>query len=309
MHHDWSGIEAFCLSRQIGLTFSEPMARHTSLGIGGPADMLLSPDEQSLLEVIAVLRDKQIPYTVLGRGTNVLVHDGGIEGAVILTAAMKTCSLSGNGTACVQSGMARQAFIVSAIRAGFSGMEGLAGIPGSVGGAVAGNAGSFGYEMKDVVVSCSVLLPDGVLREMGTKEMAFAYRKTGLPDGAVIVSTEVGLKRDDPVEIQKRFRSFMKEKKAGQPVWQRSAGCVFRNPPGLSAGKLIDEAGCKGMTAGGISVSTVHANFFINSACGTAVDFLRLMDAVARRVHHAFGIILEPEIRKIGRWGQTCKLH
>ncbi|MCK7478888.1 MAG: FAD-binding protein [Candidatus Moduliflexus flocculans] len=127
--------------------------------------------------------------------------------------------------------MALQAFIVSAIRAGFSGMEGLAGIPGSVGGAVAGNAGSFGYEMKDVVVSCSVLLPDGVLREMGTKEMAFAYRKTGLPDGAVIVSTEVGLKRDDPVEIQKRFRSFMKEKKAGQPVWQRSAGCVFRNPP------------------------------------------------------------------------------
>jgi UDP-N-acetylmuramate dehydrogenase len=263
--------------------------------------MLLSPDEPSLPDVIADLRRQQIPYTVLGRGTNVLVRDAGIEGAVILTASMKKSSLSDGGVARVQSGMALQAFIVSAVRAGFSGMEGLAGIPGSIGGAVAGNAGSFGYEMKDVVASCSVLMPDGSMRTVQGGHMGFGYRKAGLPEGAVIVSSEIALKKDDPVETHTRFRSFMKEKKAGQPVWQRSAGCVFKNPHGLSAGRLIDEAGCKGMSSGGISVSAVHANFFVNNGGGTAGDFLSLIDAVSQRVHHAFGVILEPEIRVIGR--------
>jgi UDP-N-acetylmuramate dehydrogenase len=169
-----------------------------------------------------------------------------------------------------------------------------------VGGAVAGNAGSFGCEIKDVLQSALLLLPDGRLRDLRRHEMEFGYRTMTLPGGSVILAATLALQRDDPHEVRERIRRFMAEKRSRQPVWERSAGCVFKNPPGVSAGKLIDDAGCKGMEIGAIAVSTVHANFFVNRGDGMADDFIALMETVGERVRKRCGIDLEPEIRIIG---------
>jgi UDP-N-acetylmuramate dehydrogenase len=180
-------------------------------------------------------------------------------------------------------------------------MEGLAGNPGSVGGAVAGKAGSFGFEIRDVITSISLLMPDGSQKELSAEDIVFEYRKAHVPSGSIILSAVLSLKKDEPFEIKKRFIEFINEKKSRQPVSKPSAGCVFKNQKDIAAGKLIDDAGCKGMRVGDIEVSEMHANFFINTGKGTADDFLKLMDIVGKKVKDKFGIVLEPEIRILGR--------
>jgi UDP-N-acetylmuramate dehydrogenase len=203
----------------------------------------------------------------------------------------------------VQCGFPLQKLIKLSIEQGFSGMEGLVGIPGSLGGAIAGNAGSFGYEIKDAVASVSLLMTNGSIKTFPKYELSFGHRHFNIPNNAVITGAVLALRRDEPAVVQKRIKEFMLEKKARQPVAKFSAGCVFKNPSGVPAGRLIDEAGCKGMRCGGIEVSSLHANYFINSGSGTASDFLRLMEIVAEKVHALFGIMLEPEIKVIGRKG------
>lgn len=302
-------LKEFCISRSIDIQFNEPMSMHTSLKIGGPADIALFPDESSVSELIKTLTREGIPYIVIGGGTNILVKDSGINGAVIFTSKMNSIRQKtedrGQKTdlenISVQSGCSLQKVINLCIDYGLSGMEGLAGIPGSVGGAIAGNAGSFGYEIKDVVKSVNLLMPDGNIRELSANDMGFQYRSANIPSGSIILNSVLSLKKDDPFEIKKRFKEFITEKKSKQPVSKPSAGCVFKNPEDISAGKLIDDAGCKGLRVGDIEVSEMHANFFINVGKATADDFLKLMDIVGRKVKEKFGIILEPEIRILGR--------
>lgn len=295
-------LKKFCISRNIDIRFNEPMSAHTSLKIGGPVDVALFPDETSLPELIKILTGEGIPYIVIGGGTNVLVKDRGINGAVIFTSKMNNITLNAErSTLNAEAGCSLQKVINLCIEHGLSGMEGLAGIPGSMGGAIAGNAGSFGYEIKDVVKSVNLLMPDGDIKESSASDICFQYRSAKIPSDSIILSAVLSLRKDEPFEIKKRFTEFINEKKSKQPVSKPSAGCVFKNPKDIAAGRLIDDAGCKGMRVGDIEVSPMHANFFINTGKGTADDFLRLMDIVSKKVKEKFGIVLEPEIRIIGR--------
>lgn len=301
-------LKKFCISKNIDMRFNEPMSMHTSLKIGGPADVAIFPDESSISEIIKILARDRIPYIVVGGGTNILVKDSGIEGAVIFTSKMnnirqKTEHRTQNtDTECifVQSGCSLQKVIALCIEHGLSGMEWLAGIPGSMGGAIAGNAGSFGCEIKDVVKSVNLLTADRGMQEVSANDMGFQYRSANIPSNSIILSAVLSLKNEEPFEIKKRFIEFINEKKSKQPVSKPSAGCVFKNTKDIAAGKLIDDAGCKGMRVGDIEVSSIHANFFINTGKGTADDFLKLMDIVGNKVKDKFGIILEPELRIIG---------
>lgn len=295
-------LKKFCISRNIDIRFNEPMSAHTSLKIGGPFDVALFPDETSLPELIKILTGEGIPYIVIGGGTNVLVKDRGINGAVIFTSKMNNITLNAErSTLNAEAGCSLQKVINLCIEHGLSGMEGLAGIPGSMGGAIAGNAGSFGYEIKDVVKSVNLLMPDGDIKESSASDICFQYRSAKIPSDSIILSAVLSLRKDEPFEIKKRFTEFINEKKSKQPVSKPSAGCVFKNPKDIAAGRLIDDARCKGMRVGDIEVSPMHANFFINTGKGTADDFLRLMDIVSKKVKEKFGIVLEPEIRIIGR--------
>lgn len=298
----YAELKEYCVSNNIAIRFNEPMAEHTSLKIGGPADIAIFPYETAFAGIIKMLLHEGIPHVVVGNCTNILIEDTGVEGAVIFTHKINAVSSVGeDGSISVQSGCSLQKIISLCVEHGFTGMEGLAGIPGSVGGAIAGNAGSFGYEIKDVITSVDVLTPAGDKRNISGQEIGFEYRNSHLPLDSIIINANISLKPDDPYDIKKKVDGFIAEKKLKQPVSRHTAGCVFKNPSYGSAGKLIDEAGCKGMRVGGIEVSILHANFLINTGGGTAGDFLKLMDIVSSRVKERFGVILEPEIKIIGR--------
>lgn len=295
-------LREFCISRGIDIRFDEPMSMHTSLKIGGTADIAIFPDDTSLLGLVRILVNDAIPHVVIGGGTNILVRDSGIKGTVIFTDKIKDIALNAeHSTLNAEAGCSLQKIINLCIEHGLSGMEGLAGIPGSMGGAIAGNAGSFGCEIKDVVESVNLLMPDGDIRELSAIDMSFQYRNAKIPSGSIILSAVLSLRKDEPFEIKKRVTEFINEKKSKQPISKPSAGCVFKNPKDTAAGRLIDDAGCKGMRVGDIEVSSMHANFFVNNGKGTADDFLRLMDIVSKKVKENTGIVLEPEIRIIGR--------
>lgn len=290
------------------LRLNEDMSSHTTLRIGGPADIYAIPDDVvSLKNILLYLSKKDIPVTAHGGGSNILVSDSGIEGAVISSLSLSRIEVIERGNDVVrlfvESGTPLQSLLNISKEEGLSGLEGLAGIPGTVGGAVKGNAGSFGMEIADVIESIALMDLKGNISIINRKDVGFRYRGSEIPEG-FILSAIIRLKRDDPKEVAKRIKSFHDEKREKQPLTSWSAGCVFKNPEGLKAGKLIDEAGCKGMKKGDIEVSMKHANFFINRGNGKASDFLSLMDEVKTRVFSYFGIELEPEIRIIGRFAR-----
>ncbi len=286
--------------------FREDMKKHTSLKIGGPAEVLAFPqDVVSLKNMLTALKRKDIPFMTIGGGTNLLVRDGGIDGVVISLRDFRRIEPLREEDDLipffVETGVPLQKFVGFAKENGYSGIEGLVGIPGSVGGAIAGNAGSFGYEIKNVLVSVTAIYADGRLDKLNAGELGLEYRAAKIPAGSIILSANIRLRRDMKEDIAKRIDGFLREKRERQPLAEQSAGCVFKNPGVTYAGKLIDEAGCKGMRIGDVEVSTVHANFLINKGNASASDFIRLMDAVRARVMEVFGIELEPEIRIVGR--------
>jgi UDP-N-acetylmuramate dehydrogenase len=286
--------------------FMEPMRNHTSLKIGGPADIFIMPqDTPSLKNLLIALKREEMPYFPLGGGTNVLVKDGGIEGAVISLKALNRIEVLNEDDEYVhlhaEAGIPLQKIVAFSRKHGYAGLEWLVGIPGLLGGAICGNAGAFGSEIKDVISSVWLMDANGMLNRHRKKDIHFGYRSSSISIEEIIVSGELRLRKDTKKALSSRIEHFMKEKRQQQPISEPSAGCVFKNPPGISAGKLIDETGCKGMSIGDIEVSRVHANFFINRGNGTASDFLQLMGEVTQRVTKRFGVILEPEIKIVGR--------
>jgi UDP-N-acetylmuramate dehydrogenase len=286
--------------------YDEPMSEHTSLRIGGPSDVLISPESpEAATRVLGLLKRSGFQYLPVGGGTNLLVSDRGIEGAALSLALLRgieTMEEADEWAALrVGAGTPLRELLAYCGKNGLSGIEGLSGIPGQVGGAIAGNAGSFGCEVKDVLTKITLAESGGEQRVLGSEDVVFGYRYAGLPEGSVILAVELRCAKDSPDAVAERMKGHLEMKKKTQPLGRRSAGCVFKNPPGESAGRLIDLAGGKGMRVGGIEVSEVHAGFFINAGGGTAEAFLRLMDAVAAKVKEAFGITLEPEIRIVGR--------
>jgi UDP-N-acetylmuramate dehydrogenase len=286
--------------------FNAPMRGHTSLAIGGPADIVVSPEDPvSVKNIVMLLSRLNVRFVALGGGTNILVTDRGIEGVVVKLGAFSRVEIINEEDAraelFVEAGAMLQKIVNLCRDRGYTGMEGLTGIPGTVGGAICGNAGSCGSEMKDVLASVVLLHSDGTLDRVGVEDLDFGYRKSGVGGTDIVLSANITLRRDDTDAVTLRTENCFKQKKAAQPVSGRSAGCVFKNPAGMSAGRLIDEAGCKSMRIGDIEVSGIHANFFVNLGKGTAADYLALMDAVSARVKERSGVILEPEIRIIGK--------
>ncbi|MDA8168093.1 MAG: UDP-N-acetylmuramate dehydrogenase [Nitrospiraceae bacterium] len=281
--------------------YGEPLKAHTSLGIGGAAEIFAEPSDAGQLEGLLRL-SAGMPVYIMGGGTNLLVADGPLEMLVISTSGLRGIEKideDGGGVVLgVWAGEPLKGLLSFCQRNGFSGLEGLAGIPGSVGGAVKGNAGAHGTEMKDIVEKVAVARRDGTLEARSAEAMGFKYRGSGLSESEMVLRAEIRLKKDGPEEIRKRMNEHFGMKKKSQPLSARSAGCVFKNPEGFPpAGKLIDEAGLKGASRGGIEVSGIHANFFVNRGNGTASDFFALMDMVAAEVRKRSGAVLDPEIR------------
>lgn len=292
------------------IRFMEPMKNHTSLRIGGPADVFaFLEDVISLKNMLSVLKENGIPFIPVGGGTNLLVRDGGIEGVVVSLRGFRRFTVIEEGKEQVmlfiEAGVPLQRLVNFSRENGYSGIEGLVGIPGFVGGAIAGNAGAFGYEIKDVLASATVMYADSRIDRLNTYELSLEYRTSRIPAGTIILSGNMTLRKDVKEDIAKKIDGFMRERREKQPISEWSAGCVFKNPEGIpasgGAGKLIDEAGCKGMRIGDVEVSSMHANFFVNKGNANAEDFIRLMDEVRTKVMKVFGIGLEPEIRIVGR--------
>lgn len=287
--------------------FDEPMSAYTSLRIGGPAEIMAFPeDPESLQNVLLAAKREGVPVFVFGGGTNLLVGDGGIDGIVISLKAFNKIEFTRetddeNAVLHAGAGVTLASLLHFANKNGCAGIEALAGIPGYFGGAVYMNAGSFGTEIKDVLVSVTLMNMNGEIAILMKDKLNFSYRSSNLSKDSLILSANIELKRDAPDDISKRMKEFLQKKRDTHPIGEPSAGCVYRNPAGDAAGRLIDAAGCKGLRIGNVEVSMVHANYFINKGKATCRDFIELMEIVKMRVREHSGIILEPEIKIVGR--------
>ena len=291
------------------LVAGEPMRAHTSLRVGGPADLLFAPAERDdLLAALSLAAGEGVPVLVLGNGTNLLVRDGGVRGLVLHCGALEgirdegEAPGGGHGIAAL-AGTRLTRVINFAVKAGLAGLEFAAGIPGTVGGAVAMNAGAHGRSVGEAVSWVDVAGLDGSLERFGRDRLAFTYRSADFPRPGVVI--EVGLRLEPASEaaVLAEMKRCLEEHKRRLPFGWGSAGSVFKNPPGEAAGRLIDEAGCKGLRVGGAEVSAKHANVIVNVAQATGADIEGLMAMVARRVRERFGVELEPEIKVVGEPG------
>ena len=281
---------------------NEPMKKHTSFKIGGPADILVQPqDADALAQALTAARDCGVPVTILGNGSNVLVRDKGIRGLVIkIGNALKTFRQDGErlyfGAGYSLALASRKAW-----ECGLSGMEFAVGIPGSIGGAVYMNAGAYNGEMKCVVESVRVMDMAGKAMELTAEDLQFGYRKTSLQQSGYII-TEVCLKMQpgDKDAIKAMMDDFSSRRISKQPLELPSAGSMFKRPPGHFAGTLIEQAGLKGYTVGGAQVSEKHAGFVVNRGSATAADVLQLIEDVRRIVMEKAGVELHPEVLVIG---------
>jgi len=285
---------------------SYPMSEYTSFKIGGPADFIVFPaTKEEIKFAIEEARLADIPYLILGCGTNVLVKDGGIEGIVISTKhAVDDMEVNGDsGRIYVSAGCGvRLSTIVQAVsELGGKGIECLAGIPGNVGGAIKTNAGTKEGSISQFVKEITVYDEKGREKSISSKELDFSYRKLSIPKKWTILSARLEFERTSPEVTIERVRGILEERTRTQPYNMPSAGCIFKNPKGLSAGKIIDELGLKGMRIRGARISTLHANFIVNEGGAKAKDVIALIDAVQKKVREEMGISLELEIEIIGR--------
>jgi UDP-N-acetylmuramate dehydrogenase len=276
---------------------AEPMKLHTWFHLGGPAEYFASP--QSLEELAGLVRrcrDEQVPVRILGGGSNILVRDEGVAGMVIHLENPAFESIQVQGRKVSAGGGAKLGHVIStAIREGLAGLEALVGIPGTIGGALHGNAGSRGGDIGQWTCKATVMTRNGDLIDRQRDDLVFAYRQSSL-DELVIVGAEFELEKDDPNELTKRMQKQWIVKKASQPLSHQSAGCIFKNPRGMSAGLLIDQAGLKGTRIGGAEVSDRHANFIVAEPTAKSKDLLELIELVRNRIEERLGITLETEV-------------
>ena len=279
------------------LKIDESLSRHTWFGIGGPAQYFLEPRTvEELAQVVGRCRDNEIPMHVLGKGANLLVDDAGVRGAVIHLGRgrfLETVGIEGGLRACAGSDMGK--LVLRCVRSGLTGLECLAGIPGSVGGCVRMNAGGKFGDIGNVVESVEVMTESGEVFTRHRNELAFAYRSTNI-NSKFILSADFRLAEEDPQRVLKQVKQIWIYKKNTQPMGSRNAGCVFKNPRGLSAGALIDRAGLKGKRVGGAYVSDKHANFILGDAGARASDVLKLINLIREAVYKQQEVYLELEI-------------
>ena len=278
-----------------------PMKRFTSIKVGGPADGLFFPkDVDELRRLVRYARKKSIPTMILGKGTNVIVTDKGFRGWMIsLTRGLKRFRMEGE-VAEAEAGLPLQRLVQSSIQKGLTGLEAFFGIPGTVGGGLAMNAGAWGVELKDIVISVTFMNEDGELVERPRSKLRFSYRKLNFPLSWIILKGRFQLEKGKKEEILERTRTYSEMRKRSQPLDYPSAGSIFKNPKEGPAGKWIEEAGLKGFRMGQAMVSDRHANFIVNLGTATSEEIIQLMEFVERTVFKLKGISLEREVKVVG---------
>ena len=279
----------------------EPMKNHTTFRIGGPAQFFVTPENaDELILVVGLCRGQEMPYTVIGNGSNLLVSDAGYRGVVISTEKLDVCQTEGEriraGAGVKLARMAKQA-----LEHGLTGLEFAAGIPGTVGGALVMNAGAYGSEMKNVLVNAVLLTKDGAVIRRTGEELELGYRTSNIPaEGLTVLEAEFQLQPGDKNEILQVMNDLAAKRREKQPLEYPSAGSTFKRPEGYFAGKLIDDAGLRGFQVGGAQVSEKHCGFVINRDQATAADVEELCRQVAEKVKEQFGVDLEMEIKRLG---------
>lgn len=278
---------------------SEPMARHTTLGVGGPARWYFKPaDRRSLALALALIPD-EIAILPLGRGSNMLLPDSGFAGMVVDLGSLNELRIGGGrvkaGAGVRMSRMARRC-----ADHGLTGFEFMATVPGDVGGGVAMNAGAFGQQLSDSLRRIEIVQRGGKPESIDAGKLEMGYRHTRLPAGSLVISAEFELSGDEPETIRQRMREMRETRKASQPLAQANCGSVFKNPEGDYAARLIEATGLKGFEIGGARISEKHANFIVNDGRAKSADVLALIERAQQAVEQAFGIHLEPEVRMIG---------
>ena len=281
---------------------NEPMKEHTTFRIGGPADLFVMPSSvEAVTGAVLLLKEREIPFFILGNGSNLLVSDEGYRGVVIQIARRLSSVSVRDGRIHAEAGVLLKKAASEAARHSLQGMEFASGIPGTLGGACLMNAGAYGGEMKQILAEVTCLAPDGRIRTVLAPDMGLSYRHSAFMDaGDVILSAVLSLTRGDPEEIRARMDELKLKRTAKQPLDLPSAGSTFKRPEGYFAGKLIMDAGLKGYRVGGAQVSEKHCGFVVNRGGATAVDVWRLIEDVRERVLASFGVELVPEVRFLG---------
>lgn len=282
---------------------NEAMKNHTSFKIGGNADFFSEPSSaEEISELIGYAENNNLPYTIIGNGSNLLVGDKGIRGLVIkIDKSFGNAEIKDN-IITAQSGILLSRLSAIALDAGLSGLEFASGIPGTLGGGVYMNAGAYGSEMKDVVKKVSYL-EDGIIKTISAANADFAYRHSFFTGkNAVILSAELELRHADRDEIRATTEDLRKKRTSKQPLSMPSAGSTFKRPEGYFAGKLIEDSGLKGFSIGGAQVSEKHSGFVVNTGNATAADVVCLIKHIQKTVHEKFGVILETEVKFLGEF-------
>ena len=286
------------------ILIEEPMKKHTTFRIGGPAEYLILPQTAGeIADVVKLCRQEEIPWYIVGNGSNLLVADEGVRGVVIqLLRNFNQIQVEGCQIR-MQAGAQNAAVAKRALDASLTGFEFAAGIPGTIGGAVVMNAGAYGGEMKDILKEVTVLDQNGMIRTIPTEELELGYRTSIIArKGYVVLEAVIVLKTGDPKEIKAAMDDLKEKRVTKQPLEYPSAGSTFKRPEGYFAGKLIMDAGLRGFSVGGAQISEKHCGFVINKGNATAKDVTELMDETKKIVMEKFGVALEPEVKRLGQF-------
>ena len=275
---------------------AEPLSRHTSLAVGGPADIARVHDLRPLPELVDYLRTRGVSWRILGGGTNLLVGDEGLPDVLLHLERGETLTFQGNRVE-VPAAASLGTTVMECAKRNLGGMEGLIGVPGTVGGALRMNAGAYGTEISDVVRALTVYRGlTGKIETLKTDKVRFEYRHTSFAPDDIMLSVSLELPERPYIEILACIKQCNQKRRASQPIQEKSAGCIFKNPPGHSTGKMIDELGMKGTCVGGAVISERHANFIVNRHHAMAADILKLMELIRERVLKAYGVELDEEV-------------
>jgi UDP-N-acetylmuramate dehydrogenase len=289
------------------LSEAVPLAPLTWFRVGGAAEILFRPADDEDLAGFLAGKPPEVPVTVIGVASNLLVRDGGVEGVVIrLGRGFAGIAVSGETVVSGESivagaGALDSSVALAAAEAGIAGLEFLSGVPGTIGGALRMNAGAYGGETRSVLRRAVAVDGSGRRHDLAASELGLSYRHCGVPADWIFIEAEFAGTRGDPASIARRMQEIQAAREASQPIRARTGGSTFANPPGGKAWELIDRAGCRGLRRGGAQVSEKHANFLINTGSATAADLEGLGEEVRRRVFETSGIVLDWEIKRIGR--------
>ena len=286
------------------ILIEEPMKKHTTFRIGGPAEYLILPQTtEEIADVVKLCRQEERPWYIVGNGSNLLVADEGVRGVVIqLLRNFNQIQVEGCQIR-MQAGAQNAAVAKRALDASLTGFEFAAGIPGTIGGAVVMNAGAYGGEMKDILKEVTVLDQNGMIKTIPAEELELGYRTSIIArKGYVVLEAVIVLKTGDPKEIKAAMDDLKEKRVTKQPLEYPSAGSTFKRPEGYFAGKLIMDAGLRGFSVGGAQISEKHCGFVINKGNATAKDVTELMDETKKIVMEKFGVALEPEVKRLGQF-------